>query len=294
MADRAKKLPGNVNHLQKLVGAAAGQLGMPPARLQHWLNSMVVTAVLDRVRDADGRPIFLLKGGVAMELRLELRARATRDYDAAFRARAEEVLDHLDAALADEYNSFTVTREAAEPVKDTDALRVRLRISYKGRSWGSVKLELAPVEGNMGTELDRVNGAQLDALQVPVPETVACVSVRYQVAQKLHACTEVFGTGPENDRFRDVIDILLVEDLLRNEVGLARTGEACKDIFAVRAKHAWPPTVTVYDSWREPFAALAKENGFTPENIDDAVAELSTLIADIDAARPPVETSPAA
>ena len=121
MADRAKKLPGNVNHLQKLVGAAAGQLGMPLARLQHWLNSMVVTAVLDRVRDADGRPIFLLKGGVAMELRLELRARATRDYDAAFRARAEEVLDHLDAALADEYNSFTVTREAAEPVKDTDA-----------------------------------------------------------------------------------------------------------------------------------------------------------------------------
>jgi hypothetical protein len=62
-------------------------------------------------------------------------------------------------------------------------------------------LELAPVEGNMGTELDRIAGVQMDALQVPVPETVNCVSLRYQVAQKLHACTEVFDEGPENDRF---------------------------------------------------------------------------------------------
>ena len=150
MAERATKLPGNVNHLQKLVGAAAGERGMPPARLQHWLNAMVITAILDRVRDEDGEPIFLLKGGTALELRLQLRARATRDYDAAFRARAEDVLDHLDAALADEYNNFSVTRDVPEAIKNTGAQRVRLRISYKSRSWGSVELELAPVEGNMG------------------------------------------------------------------------------------------------------------------------------------------------
>ena len=72
---------------------------MPPLRLQRWLNAMIVTAVLDRVRDEDGEPIFLLKGGLAMELRLQL-ARATGDYDAAFRARAEEAIDRLDEALA--------------------------------------------------------------------------------------------------------------------------------------------------------------------------------------------------
>jgi hypothetical protein len=44
--------------------------------LQRWLNAMIVTAVLDRVRDEDGEPIFLLKGGLAMELRLQLRAPA--------------------------------------------------------------------------------------------------------------------------------------------------------------------------------------------------------------------------
>jgi hypothetical protein len=79
---------------------------MPPALLQRWLNAMIVTAVLDRVRDEDGEPIFLLKGGLAMELRLQLRARATGDYDAAFRSRTEDVIDHLDEALARPWNNW--------------------------------------------------------------------------------------------------------------------------------------------------------------------------------------------
>ena len=80
---------------------------------------MIVTAVLDRVRDEDGDPIFLLKGGLAMELRLQLRARATGDYDAAFRARTEEVIDRLDEALAAPWNNFdlTVTRPRSSPTR---------------------------------------------------------------------------------------------------------------------------------------------------------------------------------
>jgi hypothetical protein len=78
----------------------AGTQGMPPVRLQRWLNAMVVTTVLDRVCDENDEPIFLLKGGVAMELRLQLRARATKDHDAAFRARAHQVTDKLDEALS--------------------------------------------------------------------------------------------------------------------------------------------------------------------------------------------------
>lgn len=112
MADNVKKLPGDVSHLQRLIGDHAADRKMPPAPLQRWLNAMIVTAVLDRVRDEDGEPIFLLKGGVAMELRLQLRARATGDYDAAFRTRTEEVIDRLDEALAQPWNSFNLTRDA--------------------------------------------------------------------------------------------------------------------------------------------------------------------------------------
>jgi hypothetical protein len=283
---KTKKLPGDVSHLQRLIGDHAADRRMPQARLQRWLNAMIVTAVLDRVRDEDGEPIFLLKGGVAMELRLQLRARATSDYDAAFRARNEEVIDRLDEALAQPWNNFDLTRDAPEVIANTEAVQIRLRLSYKRRSWGSVYLQMAPVEGKMGRELDRIEAMSLDPLQVPLPEAAHCVSLRYQVAQKLHACTEVFEAGRENDRFRDVMDILLLEDLLY-DVGLDRVREACVDIFTVRDKHTWPPTVTVYDSWRGPFAELARENGFTPEDIDEAVKALTALIAAIEAANEP-------
>ncbi len=46
-------------------------------------------------------------------------------------------------------------------------------------------------------------------------------------------------------------------------------------------KHGWPPRVTVYDSWRVPFAALARENRFTPGNIDEAASTLEALVAAI-------------
>lgn len=280
---RERRLPGNTAHLHQLVARLAAEQGVPPVRVQRWLNAMVVTAALDRVRDESDEPIFLLKGGVAMELRLRLRARATKDYDAAFRARADEVLDKLDEAISHPWNEFAITRSEPEGVPNTTAIRVKLKLAYKTRSWGTVELEMAPVEGAMGSELDRVPAAPLDPLQVPVPEHAACVSLRYQVAQKLHACTEVFQRGRDNDRFRDVMDILLVEELIE-EAGLHRVREACTDIFTVRGKHSWPPTVTVYESWREPFAALARENGFTPEDIDEAAAELAELIIAIDAA----------
>lgn len=282
MPSKPARLPGNVAHLQRLISDHAQTQQMPPARLQRWLNAMVITAVLDRVRDEKDEPIFLLKGGLAMELRLRLRARVTTDYDAAFRARADQVMDRLDEALAHPWNNFEITRDAPEKVPNTQATRVRLRLSYKQRSWGSVEVEMAAVEGSMGGERDRVPAMLFDPLQIPIPETASCVSLRYQVAQKLHACTEVFERGRENDRFRDVMDVLLVEELI-HDVGLDRVREACLDIFTVRQKHTWPPQVTVYDSWRAPFAALARENGFTPEDMDEAAAALTALIAAIDA-----------
>jgi hypothetical protein len=72
------------------------------------------------------------------------------------------------------------------------------------------------------------------------------------------------------------MDILLVEGLL-HEVGLVRVREACIDIFTVREKHTWPPSVTVYDSWRVAFTELARENGFTPEAIDHSISLRESL-----------------
>lgn len=45
-------------------------------------------------------------------------------------------------------------RGTTEEITNTKAVRVRLRLSYKGRSWGSIQLEMANENG-----LDREMGA---------------------------------------------------------------------------------------------------------------------------------------
>jgi hypothetical protein len=220
----------------------------------------VISAVLDRVRDPDGESVFTLKGGAAIELRLGINARASKDYDAAFRDRGEDMLDALDRALSEDWGGFQLQRTEPQEICNTHALRMDIRVAYKGRPWGTLQLEVAPAEGKSGQEIDRVPARPLDAVQLEGPERIACVSLRYQIAQKIHACTEVYADGRENDRFRDLIDLLL-RALVAN-ADLPAVREACVEIFALRAKHPWPAQVTVYPSWRDGFAAMAAEMDF--------------------------------
>jgi hypothetical protein len=284
MSATPRRPPGNLSHLQRLANAAAAAASLPVGRYQRWINTHINRAVLDRARDEHGDPLFTLKGGAAMELRLGTDARASKDYDAAFRDRAENMLAAFDDALATDWGGFQLQRSEPQVIRDTRSLRLDVKLAYKGRPWGTVRLEVAPAEGEAGQEIDRVPARSLDPVQIEGPERIACVSVRYQVAQKLHACTEVYRDGRENDRFRDVIDVLLLRDLVAgNELRAVRA--ACVETFALRAKHAWPPQVIVYPSWREPFAAMAAELGFYTEDVEVAAGALRALIAEIDAAQ---------
>jgi hypothetical protein len=283
VSPKPRRPPGNLSHLQRLANAAAADAQMPAGRYQRWINTIIISAVLDRVRDEDGEPLFTLKGGAAMELRLGLSARASKDYDAAFRARAEDMLDALDRALAEDWHGFQLQRAEPEPIRKTGSIRLNIRLAYKGKSWGTVQLEVAPAEGEAGQEVDRIPARPLDPVQIEGPERIACVSVRYQIAQKIHACTEVYPDGRENDRFRDLIDLQLLRGLVEDG-GLPAVRAACQEIFELRGKHAWPPEVTIWPSGADGFAAMAREIGFHTEDAEIAAAELRAFIAEIDAA----------
>ena len=278
-----RRRPGNLSHLQRLANSAAAAADVPVGRYQRWINTQILSAILDRVRDEDGDPLFTLKGGAAMELRLGLTARATKDYDAVFRARAEDILDALDRALTDDWQGFQIRRSEPEQIRDTNALRMQIRLSYKGRSWGTVQLEVAPSEGASGQEIDRVSSRTLEPVQLESPDRIACVSVRYQIAQKLHACTQIYADGRENDRFRDLIDLPLLRELL-DDNAIASVRAACIEICEIRGTHAWPPAVTVWPSWPDGFAAMAREIAFHTEDVNTAADDVRALITEIDRA----------
>ncbi|MHB8681436.1 MAG: nucleotidyl transferase AbiEii/AbiGii toxin family protein [Acidimicrobiales bacterium] len=242
-----------------------------------------MAALLDHARDENDDPLFVLKGGAALELRLGLRARATKDFDTTYRHALAGMLDRLDESLRHGHSDFTATRTEAEPVTDTGAQRLDIKLAYRGRSWATVRLEIAAAEGVAGREIDRVAGMPLDFLGLDVPAEVPCVSVRYQMAQKLHACTEVPGPNRTNDRFRDLVDLLLLEELIEDEEW-SSVRAACEELFSLRAMHAWPPDVTVFPSWPEGYRALATELDFPITDVEQAAEAVRRLIARVHAA----------
>lgn len=76
---RPTRAPGDRPHLERLVQALSAEEGVATERMRRWVSTMALLSALERVGGYQDR--FLLKGGVALELRFKLRARATRDVD---------------------------------------------------------------------------------------------------------------------------------------------------------------------------------------------------------------------
>ena len=158
-------------------------------------------------------------------------------------------------------------------------MRVTLRLTYLNAPWATIPLEVSPVEGRSGdpAAIDyRRPAPDLSVFGLEPQGDVPCLPVRYQIAQKLHACTEAT-TNKENDRFRDLIDLLLLEELV-GEDGWPDVRAACLEVFALRRKHAWPPAVTVFPGWPVAYADLAEVTAFPIRAVADAAAAVARLV----------------
>lgn len=92
----------------------------------------------------------------------------------------------------------------------------------------------------------------------------------------------MFGDG-ENDRVRDLIDLQLLAGLVADDEWVD-VRSACLDIFVGRAKHPWPPQVTVYESWDASYRLLAEETGLGVADVHEAAGVVTSLIHRIDEA----------
>jgi hypothetical protein len=67
--------------LTQWVDAYARERGLPRKRVRDWISYMFLGGQLERGSSAAEGPRFTIKGAVALETRLPLKARATRDID---------------------------------------------------------------------------------------------------------------------------------------------------------------------------------------------------------------------
>ncbi len=168
-------------------------------------------------------------------------ARATKDLDAAVRARAEQIESLPRDALARGWDGFSFRLVSWEPIHDTAAWRGDIKLQFKGQPFSTVQFEAAPAEGDAGRGTQLVDNTFVDVAALglsPVGE-LPLVTLAYMLAQKLHACTDHSLPNRENDRARDLIDILLVRRLLADDE-LPGVRRACVEIFRLRNKHPWP------------------------------------------------------
>jgi len=274
--------PANAKALETWISQKAHEDGVAVSRLRRGISLMVISAVLARLVDDEELPLFRLKGGVAMELRVGLEARASKDYDTAFRQAIERVTDVLAEAETHIHGDFRVTVGKAVPIGPTGAVRIPLKLGYGAHDWASVDLKVAAAEGRSGSAemIEYVDGSpQLSVFGLPDVERVALLPLPYQIAQKIHACTEV-RVGKDNDRFRDLVDLILLGELVV-EKDFARVRDACVEVFSLRGTHAWPPRVQVYPLWPDQYSALTKGMGFPVTDVADAAAAVEAMIVRI-------------
>lgn len=277
---RRPATPRTRTALEQLVGRYSKHYQVPQSRIRNWISFMVLAGALERVQDEGGASPFVIKGGVALELRLRLRARATRDFDATFRAQFGEMLEVLDAALREPYGNFRLARRGVIRDLGGKARRIEIQVQYCNKPWATVPMEVSAGDSLL-VEAERVPATDLSELGVDGPEFIHCLSTRFQIAQKIHAVTAPPPEGRENERYRDLVDLWLLREL---GTDLALVRQACEDVFRVRAMHAWPPAVRVPAHWADPFARLSGEVGLPTADVHEAAEALRAYIAAVAAA----------
>ena len=114
-----------------------------------------------------------------------------------------------------------ITRVGIVPAPE----RCQVKLSYRGKPFFTVPFELGHAEAGSFTLLETLaNRIDLDRVQLGPSGDVTVLNVHYQIAQKLHACTEIPAEG-DNPRVHDLYDILLLAGLAESEgLHLTRRG----------------------------------------------------------------------
>lgn len=281
----ARRLQG----LERWLEEWAKATGTTGGRMRRQLGVAVVAGMLDAVRDGAGRHRFVMKGGSALELRFGLRARSSKDLDSIFRGITAEAAIEAEAAVTREWQGFTGTVARVETVEvpglSVRPIRFDVRLSYRGDPFATVPMEVSTPEGAAVDGEDMVFVPSLTPVGLQGPDVVPCLSLAYQIAQKLHACTDPLDGARPNDRARDLADILLIEELAGDQLDLPELAVACVDIFTVRHRQPWPPELIVWDHWPDLWARIVDEDAFPIADVHEAAGLVRGLIARIDSAR---------
>lgn len=207
---------------------------------------------------------WVLKGAFALELRLGLRARTTKDIDLGRADDEEAATEHLKAATHVNLDDFFVFEVRRTPALDAatgfHAVRYTVRADLDSRRFEQFPVDVAfseatPIQAEPLFGASSLEFADVAELQLPV------ISLEQHVAEKLYAYTGTFGQDArESTRVKDLVDLVLIGEIA--ELDAKRLSRALATTFEQRARQPLPNAVPLPpSSWARPYAALAREVG---------------------------------
>jgi hypothetical protein len=209
---------------------------------------------------------WLLKGGLALDLRLGERSRTTRDMDLARRDDEDAATADLIAAQAldlGDHFAFAIQRTGAlDAALDGAAVRYHAVAALAGRVFEEVVVDVG--FSDLPLAPDRLAGSDLLAFAGIAPIVVPTVPLEQHIAEKVHAYTRTYANQRASSRVKDLIDLALIRTFMAVEAGRLRRALAAT--FASRGAHGLPPTLPPPPpGWATPYRRLALEVGLDRE-----------------------------
>jgi len=227
-------------------------------------------------------PTAVLKGGLALELRLE-RARTTRDIDLRVTGSTDDILSRLqDAARRDlgDFMTFEVGADADHPEIQGEGMiyagrRFRAECKLSGKVYGQpfgVDVGFGdPIHG----EPDLHVAEDVLGFAGIAPPALRLYPVETHIAEKLHAYT--LPRRRPNSRVKDLPDLALLS--LTRDLRARDVRAALEQTFGFRATHAIPSSLPAPPpTWRAPYTALAREDELPWTTLDQVAGAAARFL----------------
>jgi hypothetical protein len=228
---------------------------------------------------------WMLKGGYAMELRLEQRARSTKDLDLTIpdtdqlqlmvnadpKATKQDIVFEAFQQIAEidlnDFFEFQI-RKLPEDVKEAPEGGIRCSIiCLLGKEFSKFRLDVGFGDVITGPA-DWVKGSRiLEFAEIPAVN-VSLIPITQQFAEKVHAYTHPWEDRP-NMRDKDLVDlVLIIETFPPNPDELRK---ALLTVFKHRKKQELPAEFPEPpEEWAVPYEDKADELGLNARTLDEA------------------------
>lgn len=233
-------------------------------------------------------PEGVVKGGTSLKFRFGSdHARYTMDLDTAWKTDLDTFLKAFRKNLSNGWEGFTgevlIQPQSAPSAIPFDYVMqpCDVKLSYMGRSWCTIRLEVGHNEIGDADEAEMTPVPDdlaecFSKLSFPLPNSLPLMKLSFQIAQKIHGAT-----GERSRRAHDLIDLQLI--INESHINLKEVREACERLFKYRKCQTWPPKVIKSEGWKEIYINQ-KLNLPVLDSIDEAIVWANDLIEKIDKA----------